>query len=223
MFSKAMFEFLEELQHNNNREWFEANKERYGALVREPALDFIAAMAPQLAGFAPHFIAVPKRVGGSLMRVFRDVRFSRDKTPYKTNVGIQFRHEVGKDVHAPGFYLHLANDGCFLGAGIWHPESEVLKKIRAYMDEHPKPWLEAKDALTERGYRLEGDSLKRAPQGYAEIHPLIEDIRRKDFIGILPLERDDVIGKEVTGRVSKCFGEVVPFMQFLCRAVGVPY
>ena len=87
-------------------------------------------MEPALKKFAPSFRAEPRKVGGSLMRVFRDTRFSRDKTPYKTNIGIQFRHALGKDVHAPGFYVHIATDECFFGAGCWHPEADALGKIR---------------------------------------------------------------------------------------------
>ena len=98
MFSKATLGFLDELAANNERAWFEENKPRYEALVREPALELIAAMASSLAKFAPHFRAEPKKMGGSLMRVFRDTRFARDKTPYKINIGIQFRHELGKQL-----------------------------------------------------------------------------------------------------------------------------
>src|SRR3990167_4561282 len=123
MFDSACLDFLGELAANNDKIWFEANKPRYESLVREPALAFIAAMAPHLAQFAPQFRADPRKMGGSLMRVFRDTRFSRDKTPYKTNIGIQFRHTLGKDVHAPGFYVHVALDECFFGAGCWHPEA----------------------------------------------------------------------------------------------------
>ena len=130
MFSAATFGFLDELAANNDRAWFEANKARYEALVREPALEFIAAMGPLLTGFAPNFRAEPRRVGGSLMRVHRDTRFARDKAPYKTNIGIQFRHALGKDVHAPGFYLHVSSSECFLGAGCWHPEADALGRIR---------------------------------------------------------------------------------------------
>ncbi|MDP1732873.1 MAG: TIGR02453 family protein [Sulfuritalea sp.] len=104
MFSKATFRFLDELAANNDRGWFEANKPRYEELVREPALDFITAMAEPLAKFAPHFRAEPRKMGGSLMRVFRDTRFARDKSPYKTNIGIQFRHELGKDVLSPPLF-----------------------------------------------------------------------------------------------------------------------
>ena len=145
MFDKATFAFLDELAANNERAWFEANKPRYEALVREPALEFIAAMGPQLAKFAPHFRAEPRKAGGSLMRVFRDTRFSRDKTPYKTNIGIQFRHELGKDIHAPGFYLHIATDECFFGAGSWHPEADLLGRIRDHIARDPERWIAARD------------------------------------------------------------------------------
>jgi len=129
-FSKATFSFLGELSRNNNREWFHDNKQRYEEAVRGPALAFIEDIAPELQLIAPRFLAVPKKVGGSLMRVHRDIRFGKDKTPYKTNIGIQFRHEAGKDVHAPGYYLHIAPQECFFGAGIWRPDSTALGQIR---------------------------------------------------------------------------------------------
>jgi len=97
MFSKQTMSFLRDIKKNNNREWFEANKERYETHVRSPALEYIEAMAQPLAKISDQFVASPRKVGGSLMRIYRDVRFSKDKTPYKTNVGIQFRHSAGKD------------------------------------------------------------------------------------------------------------------------------
>ena len=119
----ALFDFLRELKANNERPWFEANKARYRAEVRDPMLDFIAAFAEPLSEISPHFRADPRPNGGSLFRIYRDTRFSKDKTPYKTNVGAHFRHEAGKDAHAPGFYLHLEPGMCFAGCGIWHPDS----------------------------------------------------------------------------------------------------
>ena len=115
-------EFLHELSLNNDRDWWAENKDRYEAVVREPALDFITAMGPEIARISEHYTAIPSKVGGSMMRPYRDTRFSKDKTPFKTNIGIQFRHERAKDVHAPGFYLHIDNTGCFLAAGAWRPE-----------------------------------------------------------------------------------------------------
>ena len=105
--SPALFDFLRALRANNERPWFEANKARYREEVRDPMLDFIAAFAGPLAEISPHFRADPRPNGGSLFRIYRDTRFSKDKTPYKTNVGAHFRHAAGRDAHAPGFYLHL--------------------------------------------------------------------------------------------------------------------
>src|SRR5262249_17416320 len=148
-FSEAL-EFLEALSDHNEREWFAENKARYERAVLEPALSFITAMAAPLKRFAPQFEAVPKRMGGSLMRVYRDTRFSRDKSPYKTNVGIQFRHRAGKDVHAPGYYVHIAPDDIFLGAGLWRPEPDALAGIRSAIVEKPREWKKAREAATFR-------------------------------------------------------------------------
>lgn len=224
MFTKATLGFLDELAANNNKVWFEANKPRYEALVREPALELITAMAPLLAKFAPHFRADPRKMGGSLMRVFRDTRFARDKTPYKTNIGIQFRHELGKDVHAPGFYLHVARDECFLGAGCWHPEAEALGRIRDLIAAQPERWFAVRDGKKFAAlWALAGDSLTRPPRGYAADHAAIEDLKRKDFIGLAPLSPADVIGPGLVKLAASRFAAAAPFMRFLCDAQGVQY
>ncbi|MFA6121138.1 MAG: DUF2461 domain-containing protein [Sideroxydans sp.] len=224
MFTKATFSFLDELAANNNKAWFEANKPRYEALVREPAFDFIEAMEPALKVFAPKFRAEPKKVGGSLMRVFRDTRFSRDKTPYKTNIGIQFRHALGKDVHAPGFYVHIATDECFLAVGSWHPDADQLGKYRDLIAQKPEKWFAAKNDKTFTAqWELWGDSLTRPPRGYAIDHPAIEDIKRKDFVAMTPLTLKQVTGKGLVELAEKRFAETKPLMKFLCEAIEVPY
>ena len=224
MFTKSTFSFLDELAANNNRAWFEENKSRYESLVREPALDFIEAMEPALNKFAPSFRAEPRKMGGSLMRVFRDTRFSRDKTPYKTNIGIQFRHSLGKDVHAPGFYVHIATDECFFGAGCWHPEPDALGKIRDLIAQKPEKWFVVRDdkkfAAT---WELWGESLTRPPRGYSADHVAIEDIKRKDFVALTPLSIKEATGKDLVALAQKRFTESVPLMKFLCAALEVPY
>ena len=224
MFTQDTFKFLAELAANNNREWFEANKPRYEAVVREPALDFIEAMAPRLASFAPHFVAEPRKAGGSLMRVFRDTRFSRDKTPYKTNIGIQFRHALGKDVHAPGFYVHIATDECFFGVGCWHPDPTMLGKIRDHIAEKPERWFAVRDDKNFTAHwTLGGNSLMRPPRGYATDHPALEDLKRKDFVGMAPLSDTDATGSHLIELTSARFAEAVPLMRFLCEAVNVQF
>jgi uncharacterized protein (TIGR02453 family) len=224
MFNAATLGFLDELAANNDRVWFEANKARYEALVREPALAFIEAMAPELARFAPHFRVEPRKVGGSLMRVFRDTRFSRDKSPYKTNIGIQFRHELGKDVHAPGFYLHVATDGCFFGAGCWHPEADVLGRIRDLIAAGPERWVAVRDGRKFAAHwELAGERLSRAPRGYAADHPAIEDLKRKDYVAMAALGFDEATGPGLVKLASRRFAAAAPFMDFLCEASGVAY
>ncbi|MFA7279551.1 MAG: TIGR02453 family protein [Sterolibacterium sp.] len=225
MFAKATLKFLDELAANNNRNWFAANKSRYESLVRDPALEFISAMAPALEKFAPHFRADPRKMGGSLMRVFRDTRFSRDKTPYKTNIGIQFRHELGKgNVHAPGFYVHIATDELFLAVGCWRPDSDALGRIRDLIAKDPKKWFSARDHkkfVSE--WELTGDSLTRPPRGYAADHPAIDDLKRKDFIGIAPLTLAEATGSGLVRLASTRFAASAPLMSFLCEALEVQY
>mgnify|MGYP001458295661 CR=1 FL=1 len=156
------------------------------------------------------------------MRVHRDVRFSQDKRPYKTNVGIHFRHELGKDVHAPGFYLHIGLDEVFLGAGIWHPDSFSLKKIRQAIHQDPAAWKKAKGSQAFRhSFELAGDSLIRAPQGYPAEHPQIEDLKRKDHLGLCRLEPDALFEPSLVKEAAAVFRAARPYVAFLCQAIGV--
>ena len=224
MFNQAAFDFLQELTLNNERAWFDENRQRYESLVREPALDFIEAMAPELAKISPHMRADARKSGGSLMRVFRDTRFARDKTPYKTNIGIQFRHAIGTDVHAPGFYVHLSVDECFFGAGCWHPEADVLGRIRDAIAKDTKRWIAARDDRAfGTHWAFAGESLTRPPRGYASDHPAIEDLKRKDFIALASLTRKQAIGRNLVTTAAARFATAAPLMRFLCRALDAPF
>ena len=223
MFSHESFDFLNELSVDNDREWFKANQPRYEELVRSPALVFIESMQPAIAALSPRLTAVAKKVGGSMMRPQRDSRFSKDKTPYKTNVGIQFRHFQGKDVHAPGLYLHIANDGCFLGAGIWHPESKALSAIRSCIDENPNGYKKALRELTAAGFKMEGSQLIRPPKGYDKNHPMLEELKRKDFIAIKPLSIAQVCAADFTELCATEFEQCQQLMRYLCFALDLDY
>ena len=135
-FSPDVFAFLRELAANNDRTWFQENKQRYEASVRQPALDFITDFVEPLSTLSPHFVADSRTVGGSLFRLHRDTRFSKDKTPYKVNTGMHFRHERARDAHAPGYYVHLEPRNCFIGAGLWTPEPKVAQQIRLHIAAH---------------------------------------------------------------------------------------
>ena len=135
-----LFAFLRDLREHNDRAWFAANRERYEAHVLDPLLQLIADFAPRLREISPEFVADPRPAGGSLFRLHRDTRFSRDKTAYKTNAGVQFRHAAGRDVHAPGFYLHLEPDAVFAAAGLWHPGPTELGRVRDAIVARPDEW-----------------------------------------------------------------------------------
>jgi uncharacterized protein (TIGR02453 family) len=223
-FSRETFRFLTELEANNERPWFQVNKHRYERAVVEPALAFIGAMSPLLARISAHILAVPKRTGGSLIRIYRDTRFAYNKTPYKTNIGIQFRHEAGGDVHAPGFYVHIEPDGCFLGAGIWRPEPDALRAIRGRIAAQPDQWQRA---VTDRRFAAEfaltGDRLERPPRGFSAASPHVEDLKRKDFTAISRLTQREVLGRDFPGLVAARFKTAAPLMAFLCAALYLEY
>lgn len=223
-FTADTLAFLRKLAMNNRRDWFEAHRDEYENHVRGPALAFITDIAHDLAVLSPHFMARASKQGGSLMRVYRDIRFSRDKTPYKTNIGIQFRHERGRDVHAPGFYLHIAPQSCFLGAGIWHPDARVLAVLRQALVEHPRQW---RSVIQEKGFRrtytLAGESLRRPPRGYPADHPLIDDLKRKDFIAICELEQEQVVGSRLRELVMRRYRMADEFMRLLCTSLNLQY
>jgi uncharacterized protein (TIGR02453 family) len=223
-FDRSLLEFLGKLEGNNNRDWFAQNKDGYEHDVLDPCLAFISAMAEPLEEIAPHFRAVPKRSGGSLMRVYRDTRFARDKRPYKTNVGIQFRHELGKDVHAPGYYFHIDPREVFLGVGTWKPAPRALAAIRDHIVEKPDEWLACRDEKTFAGaFALAGESLVRPPRGFDADHPAIDDLKRKSFLGIHYLEDDDLFDDDIVDTVAGAYRAATPYMRFLCKAIGVPF
>jgi uncharacterized protein (TIGR02453 family) len=219
-----LFKFLRALKRNNNREWFHKNKPRFEEQVKEPLLRFIIDFGQRLEKISSHFNADPRPVGGSLFRIYRDTRFSKDKTPYKTNAGVHFRHEAGKDVHAPGFYLHLEPGGVFVGVGMWHPDGKACAAVRDAMVEHPDAWKKAsRRKAFLQDFSLMGDSLKRPPRGYDKEHPLVEDLKRKDFIATCELTEADACDPKFMARFSALCRKAGPLQQFLCEAVGQPY
>lgn len=223
-FKPETIAFLGQLAENNNRDWFREHKSRYEEDVLDVALRFIQSMQEPLASLAPHFVALPTRVGGSLMRVYRDTRFSRDKTPYKTNIGIQFRHDQAKDVHAPGYYVHIAPQQVFVGVGMWRPESDPLKRIRERIAGKPGEWKRAIGGKRfRRHFSLGGESLMRPPRGFDKDHECIDDIRRKSFIAVRELTVEDCLKPQFQRTVESSFSTAEPFMRFICKAVGVKY
>jgi uncharacterized protein (TIGR02453 family) len=224
-FSPDFFAFFRELAANNDREWFAENKERYRDDVVAPISAFIAAMAPRLAAISPHYVADPRPSGGSMFRIYRDVRFSKDTRPYKENAGCQFRHAAGRYAHAPGFYVHLARDEVFFGGGIWQPPGPELQKIRRAIADRPDAWQAMLDdrAFKARFDGVHGDGLKRPPQGFAADHPHIADLKRKTFFAMRAAAPDDAMSPAFVDEVTTTFQVATPLMRFVCGALDVPF
>lgn len=222
-FPLGTFDFLTGLALNNDREWFEAHRPDYDKLVVAPALQLIEALDPVVSSLSPQYRGVAKRVGGSLMRVYRDTRFSRDKTPYKTNIGIQLRHAGAKDVHAPGWYIHLDPQECFVGAGAWHPDAPTLMQIRKALVARPEAYTQGLAAAAQVGLVPVGESLVRIPAGFAPDHPLADEIRRKDFLLSSPLPSSLFHEPRLVEVLGEKFRGSSQAMAFLCSALGAPF
>lgn len=218
-FTPELFQFLKQIKRNNRREWFLKNRDRYEECVRQPALRFITDFAFRLHDISPWIAASAKPNGGSLMRIYRDTRFSPDKTPYKTNVGMSFHHAGStEEIHGAGFYLHLAPGEAFLAGGAWHPGPRSLAKIRDAI-----AWKSAEWKKVTRGLELGGDSLKRPPRGYREDHPMIEHIKRKDFIASIDFSEAQVCGEKFLNDASAACRKLAPLVGFLARAEGLQF
>ena len=218
-FSPQLFAFLRDLKKHNEREWFNANKSRYEDDLREPALAFIEDVGYRLPEVAPQLTA-DKR---SLFRIYRDTRFSKDKTPYKTHLGIYLRHARAAEMDTGGMYLHLEPLHVFMGAGIWHPGTPALKRIRDALVARPEGWRAALEAVGPEWTLADGEALKRPPAGYSADHPLIEDIKRKSFAITSPLTQKDVTAGGFLDEWARRAARARPFMEYLCSALGVEY
>jgi len=219
-FSPALFRFLKSLKRYNKRDWFLAHKDEYERVVRRPAVQFIADFAPHLQRVAPRFAAIPKSQGGSLFRIYRDMRFSADKSPYKTHVGMYFPHkQAGRDVHAPCYYLHLEPGGCFAGGGLWHPDTKAQRAVRNAIVERPDAWRRVRRT----GLLEDGDALKSPPRGYDAAHPFIADLKRKDFVSSIPLTESRVCSPHFIDEFTAACRRMRPLIEFLTEAVGLPF
>ena len=218
-FTAATFRFLRALDRNNSRDWFAAHKDDYERHVREPFLQLITDLQAPLAKISPHYRADPRKNGGSLFRIFRDTRFSNNKLPYKPWQGARFFHARRHEIPAPSFYLHIEPGECFAGGGMWHPEPEALKHIRAFLADNPAAWKRATQgkAFRER-VRLGGESLSRPPRGYDAAHELIEDLKRKDFVASATFDEAFACSAELLPWTVATFKAVAPLLDYLCAA-----
>jgi uncharacterized protein (TIGR02453 family) len=159
-----------------------------------------------------------------MMRPYRDTRFSPSKAPYKTNVGIQFRHGEGETAHAPGFWMHIEPAQFWLAVGMWRPESARLAEVRRRIVEAPDEWVAARDEKRFRDvWKMVGHSLKRCPRGFEADHPLIEDLKRTEYLGFRDMTIDALYRPDLVDRVADVFAASRPYVKFLCDALRLPF
>ncbi len=217
-FPKEGVDFLRRLKKNNTREWFAGHKSEYENFVKYPMQCLIAALREPVAKFAPELDINPKR---SIFRIYRDTRFSNDKTPYKTHSAAVF-HIKGHWEASAGFYIHIEPGQIYAGGGIYMPSSEQLKKIRLAIANKPKEFL----AIVEsRSFKktfnsIEGEKLQRAPLGYPIDHPMIEWLKHKQFYTGVEWNEEECYSPKFIPKVAKLYQELYPFIRFLNEGLG---
>ena len=217
-FTPEFFRFLARLKRSNNRDWFLAHKEEYEMSVRQPALRFITDFAAPLYEITPHLVADARPSRGSLFRIHRDTRFSPDKRPYKTHVAMRFSHPR-KDVHSPGFYLHLEPGGCFAACGLWHPEPPTLFKVRNAIVSQPVEWRSVRKLLNWD----DAAKLTRPPHGFPRDHEFVEDLKLRDLGTAVEFTEDQVCStKFMTLFVAAC-RKMSPVARFLGSALELKF
>lgn len=215
---QATLDFLSELSTNNTREWFAENKPRY----EQAAADFLSVAEQVLAQLSlsePAFGS--QKAKDCVFRIYRDTRFSPDKTPYKTHLGAYFC-TGGKRSDLGGYYLHLQPGESFVAGGCWMPPAPVLQAIRQEIDYNTAEFraiVEAPDFISRFG-KLSGESLKSAPKGYPADHPEIEYLRQKSFVATQPLSDSQVLAPDLAGQILAAFAAMQPLVHFLNRAVA---
>lgn len=224
---KAGLTFLRQLRRNNRREWFEAHRDVYEAALREPMRALIEAMDVRLARFAPEIVGDPRR---SLFRIHRDVRFSRDKSPYKTHAALWFAHRdagfgVGREAHGgAGFYFHVEPGTCYVAGGFWMPPRPALERIREAFSGDPTGFARIVDAPALRrafGPLSEEGMLKRLPRGTAPGHPGERWLRHQSFTVSAELPGSAVFRRDLPALLERRYRTLLPLVRWLNAAIGL--
>jgi uncharacterized protein (TIGR02453 family) len=213
-FPAAGLDFLRKLRRNNRREWFLKNKQTYEEFVRQPMIELVNALAPEFATFAPEIVASPKV---SLYRIYRDTRFSKDKSPYKTHVAAGFSHRGLEKNQGAGFYLHITPSEFLIGGGLYSPQTEDLAAVRHHTALHYKRLT---TILNARPFRrlfdgLSGEQLVRVPRGFPADHPAADFLRRKQFLASRLLSAEAVTTPQFGSIVLDTFRTLHPLLEFL--------
>lgn len=216
---KSGFDFLKKLKKNNNRDWFLENKQSYEENLKQPLQQVIIELGTVLSKKAPAIQFNPKK---SIFRINRDIRFSHNKDPYKTNIGASFvSNQYNKKEEFPGLYLHIEPGNCFIGGGLYMPSGEQIRKIRELINKDPTAFKKLISAPIVKKYfgGMTGEKLKRAPKGVAEDHPNIELLRWKQYIYIKKFKDTDFQKGNLAKKVEKEFAAMMPLVNWLNKAM----
>jgi uncharacterized protein (TIGR02453 family) len=217
-FTPKFFTFLRSLKRHNDRAWFADHRQRYLEDVEAPMLQFINDFGPRLRQISRAYVADPRRAGGSMFRIYRDTRFSEDKSPFKTWAAARFAHELRKKVESvPAFYVHLGPDERIGGGGVYHVDMPALTRIRHYMVDAPARWA----AVRRTGVVIEGEMLTRAPAGFDASHRFIEDLKRKDLYTMTEFTEREVVAGDFLDRYTGACERAAPLLEFLTKALGL--
>ncbi|MBF6025539.1 DUF2461 domain-containing protein [Lysobacter niastensis] len=224
-FSDASFRFLRGLARNNDREWFHAHKGDYDAHVKEPFQHLLTDLQPVLRQVSEHYRSEPKGVGGSMFRIQRDTRFANDKTPYKSWQGARLFHERGRQVEAPSFYLHVQPGNCFIGAGLWHPQPETLRRVRHFILDNPGSWkAAAHESKFRRRFDLDdSETLTRMPRGFPDDFEFADDLKRKNFVALRAIDDATMTGPRLLKSLETDLTGLGPFTDYLCAALDLEF
>lgn len=224
-FSDASFKFLRQLARHNEKPWFNAHKSDYETHVRQPFLRLIGDLQPALAEISEHYRADPRTVGGSLFRIYRDARFSHDKSPYKLWQGARLFHERRRQVPAPSFYIHLQPGNSFVGSGIWHPELPTQRKIRQFIFDNPGSWKAAAyDPKVRRRFDMGDDEkMVRPPRGFPADFEFIDDLKQRNWFLLRPLDDETMTGPRLRQTLEKDIAALAPFTDYLCAALDLEF
>ena len=213
-FSKEALQFLRALEKNNQREWFQPRKEEFEAKLKTPMTDLVIALNSELARFAPQYVTDPKK---SIFRIYRDTRFSADKTPYKTQIAASFHHRGLVETGGAGLYVSLCHKQLEIGGGLYHPSPDVLIAVRTHLTNTHE---QLRSLLGDRKRKklcgeLRGDCLTRVPKGFAADHPAADLLKMKDLFLFVELPPETSTGPSLWKEVVSRFELIAPVLDYL--------
>ena len=213
-FPREALTFFRDLKKNNTREWFDPRKEIYETKLKAPMAELVQAINVELASLAPDHVADPKK---AIYRIYRDTRFSKDKTPYKTHIAANFHHRLLDKHAAAGLYFAVSHESVDFGGGIYMPGPEQILEIRTLLAERHAEFTKLTGS---KGYRallgeVQGDQLTRAPKGFAPGHSAEALLRRKQWYWYVQLEPEIALGAKLFPELKKRFAALMPAIDFL--------